>query len=136
MQQVQEVLHELHSTTDDIEDKMAEIMDEVYLDRLVTYLKYHSIEFGNTEKLREILKAAHLYVMDLPVMTLEVAFRPRQSFVDELRRWLIDHGPGPLRFELEVDPEMVGGVRVSWEGKVESYTLAEKISDAYINEKL
>jgi len=136
IQQVRTLAQELHTIGQGIDEKMKSILDEQYLDNFLKYMEEHDMKQTDMKSIRQLLQKVQSYVMDLPVMTVTLSFRPRQTLVVEIVQWLVDHGPGPLKLELETERALVAGADISWDGTVGRYSLFNALSDDYVASQL
>ena len=135
-QQILDLIQVLQGTDDDFQQKLEIVLDEEYYDNFRSYLKSNGIGIDDRQSLQKLMQEMHTLVMDLPTMTLTLSFRPRQIFIEKIRQWLVDYGPGSFKLETDVDTTLVAGTVISWNGNVSRYALNESLSDGYITDKL
>ena len=121
---LQRAIDVLHRTDVKPEVQLAEILTEQEHSQFVSLLGEFS---GDVRKAEDVLKSALADLQALPTVSFELAFEPSHSFVLELKRWLVKHGPEQCRLAWRHTPQVVGGVRIEWSGKQHDYSLATKL---------
>ncbi len=69
------------------------------------------------------------YLHSLPQIKLEVAFLPNKTFLTKIKKWLEETINREMVLDILVNPEIVGGVNIEYQGKYFGWSLAEKLRD-------
>jgi F0F1-type ATP synthase delta subunit len=88
--------------------------------------KYISVaEFSEFfDRLKETL-------LKTPIVKLEIAFEPRESFILEMREWFKKNLGKRVILDIFVNSKIVGGAKIEYQGKWKDYSLAKKIEKIY-----
>ncbi len=72
----------------------------------------------------------------LPEINLEIAFSPSEDFIDRMSQWLEKELGQKIILDITVNPKIVGGAIIEYQGKWLNFTLARKIDQTLkINEE-
>lgn len=71
----------------------------------------------------------------LPEMKLKIAFPPKDNFIDEISRWLEKEIGQKVILDITVNPKVVAGAIIEYQGNWRDFSLAKKI-DRLFSEKL
>lgn len=74
------------------------------------------------------------YLQDLPQIRLTLAFSPSDSFLQEISQWLEKEIGEKTIINLTVNPEIVGGIIIEYNGRYLNLALEKKIKKATTNE--
>jgi F0F1-type ATP synthase delta subunit len=124
---LQHLANSLYHTDKTPLETMADVLTPQEHQRLISYAQKQSIDLENPENLHHLVQDLHDYITNIPIITLTVAFTPTQAFVKELTGWLSMHTTPPLRLEFEVNPDIIGGAIISYNGKTTDYSFRHQI---------
>jgi F0F1-type ATP synthase delta subunit len=71
------------------------------------------------------------FLLKLPKMKLEIAFEPREVFILELDKWFKENLGKKIILDIFVNPKIVGGAKIEYQGKWKDYSLAKEIEKIY-----
>jgi hypothetical protein len=93
-------------------------------------LSFKSLPDLSVETAKQFLDGLRDALLQLPVLTLEVAFDPTDETVATLIAWVRENiGPSVI-LELSVDRSLLGGARIAFGGRFLEKNLAYLIEDA------
>lgn len=84
-------------------------------------------ELANIAQIEEILSQSIQELLARPILTVQLAFAPSQSFINETIDWLLNHSAINCQVAFNFEPSVIGGAIITWEGKQYDYCLATKI---------
>lgn len=68
------------------------------------------------------------YITQLPLMQLTLAFSPSQEFMMRLSTWGRSQVNPSLIFDINVEPHIIGGTIITYNGKYADYSLAKRFA--------
>jgi len=89
----------------------------------------------NPEQQSSFLEKIKKYLLSLPEVKLEIAFSPSSDFLKKINLWFKEELGQKVILDLTVNPKIVGGAIIEYQGNWQDYSLAKKI-DRLINDKL
>jgi len=104
--------------------------------RILSLCKKYTIDTGNISQIQSFLQEIKTVLGQLPIVTLTIAFSPKQQFINELITWFMVHGKRetedvlPL-FDISIDKSLIGGAVISCNGKYADYSLKKVLQDKY-----
>jgi len=89
----------------------------------------------NPEQQYSFLEKIKKYLLSLPEVKLEIAFSPSNDFLKNISLWFKEELGQKVILDLTVNPKIVGGAIIEYQGNWRDYSLAREI-DKLINDKL
>ncbi len=89
----------------------------------------------NPEQQYSFLEKIKKYLLSLPEVKLEIAFSPSDDFLKKIGLWFKEALGQKIILDLTVNPKIVGGAIIEYQGNWRNYSLAREI-DKSINDKL
>ena len=89
----------------------------------------------NPEQQYSFLEKIKKYLLSLSEVKLEIAFSPSNDFLKEISLWFEKELGQKVILDLTVNPKIVGGAIIEYQGNWRDYSLAREI-DKLINDKL
>lgn len=87
--------------------------------------------FDNPQQLISLFEDLKEKLLKLPQIKLELAFSPSPKFLLKLRNWLREKTQKPLLLDIVVNPEIVGGAKIYYQGKFGDFSLEKEIEKIY-----
>jgi len=72
---------------------------------------------------------------DLPVISLTLSFVPDEKIIEKLSGWIKVNVTKETILDIEVDPQILGGAVVAFNGKYLDESLRKKMEEVFSNEK-
>lgn len=88
----------------------------------------------NPEQQFYFLEQLKKYLLNIPQVKLEIVFSPSANFLNKISSWLKKEIGKKIFLDLVLNPEIVGGVIIEYQGKYRNFSLAKEI-DKIIAEK-
>lgn len=87
--------------------------------------------FDNPQELISFFEDLKEKLLKLPQIKLELSFSPSPEFLLKLRNWLREKTQETLLLDIVVNPEIVGGVKIFYQGKFGDFSLEKEIEKIY-----
>jgi len=87
------------------------------------------------ERQCSFLEKIKKHLLSLPEIRLEIAFSPSSEFLKKIDLWFKEELGRKIILDLTVNPKIVGGAIIEYQGNWRDYSLAKEI-DELINDKL
>jgi len=88
-------------------------------------------KYISLEKFSEFFDNFKEFLLKIPIVKLEIAFEPRESFILEINEWFKKNLGKKVILDLFVNPKIVGGAKIEYQGKWKDYSLSKKIEKIY-----
>jgi len=86
------------------------------------------------EQQEDFLNDLKEYLQNLPQLRLTLAFSPSDSFLQEISKWIERETGEKTIIDLTINPEIVGGIIIEYNGRYLNLALEKKIKEATNNE--
>jgi F0F1-type ATP synthase delta subunit len=80
----------------------------------------------------DILEKKKKIFEKIPKITIEMAFEPTADFILKLKNWFWQNLKKNLVLDIKVNPKIIGGAKIYYEGKYFEWTLLKKIENIKI----
>lgn len=87
------------------------------------------------DKEEQPTKELEKYLRSLPEIKLEIAFSPENNFLEKISQWLEKELGQKIILDLTVNPKIVGGAIIEYQGNWRDFSLAKEI-DKLISQKI
>lgn len=98
-------------------------------ENFIKYLEKEGVISENIENNRIFFEQLKNYLLKLPQIKFEIAFKTKGDFLNKLSFWLEKTLGKKLILDLYFNPEIVGGVIIEYQGKYFNFSLAKKIDE-------
>ena len=68
------------------------------------------------------------YLQKIPQLKLEIAFSPPRSFLLAIKKWFREKNGQEVILDITVNPEIVGGATIEYQGRYRDFSLLEKLN--------
>ena len=104
-------------------------------DKFMVLLRDNKIAIESHSALKEFLTKIAEQAVQLPVLSLTLAFEPKEQTLKIVSDWFLLDIKKQFLFDVHVDPSIIGGSMISFKGKYIDYSLKprfEKIMSAVL----
>jgi F0F1-type ATP synthase delta subunit len=96
---------------------------------LIEKLENENVITGDVERSRKFFEDLKNYLLKIPQIKIEIAFKPSRMFIEKISLWLEKNFGEKIIVDLYFNPEIVGGAIVEYKGKYLNYSLEKKIDE-------
>jgi len=91
---------------------------------------------SNKSKMEDYFKSLLVELKNLDTTKIVIAIKPTPKLLDKLNEWIIKTNKQKVIFDIEVDPKILGGAKISNEkGQYIDISLVKSIDDTLLNGK-
>lgn len=126
---LEDCINLLFTTQDKPEDILARNMSFELKEKLMALLRVSAVNINNPEAVKEFIKHIKEASDTLPVVTIKVAFEPKEAMVAEISHWFMLNCKKDVLLTFEVDKDLVGGAVIAYKGMYKDYSIKRKLSD-------
>ncbi len=116
-----------------VKEKVSELFSSEIAAFLTDSWKNAGIDGKNMIELHNYLAAMKETIKHLPVLTITIAFKPKQTTTQRIFDWVHNRLKTPLLLNIKVEKQIIGGAIIEFHGKYLEYTvhktLVEKINN-------
>ena len=105
-------------------------------DRVLSLLRENNINSESLASVKSFLQKMQENISSLPVLSLTVAFEPREQTLKALSEWFFINMKKQVVFDITVDPRLVAGAALTFNGKFFDFSIrpvVEKILQNYLS---
>jgi hypothetical protein len=96
-------------------------------------LRNHKINPQSASGLKEFINKILEKISAIPVLSLTIAFEPNQETLNKLSEWFILNASKEVVFEIKVNPKIVGGATINFNGQFKDYSIKETFDHVVLN---
>ena len=104
------------------------------LKKFLESLEKEGVISGSRERQSAFLEKLEKELQSLPEIRLEIAFSPGDDFLNKISQWFEKELSQKIILDLTINPKVVGGAIIEYQGKWRDFSLAKEI-DQLILEK-
>lgn len=97
---------------------------------LQAHCEQHKLDMSQ-KHLAETLDAVSAYLSKIPILIITLAAKPTDSMIETLSELLHGQLQKSLTFNFTIDPSIIAGARLEYQGKTQSHTLATIIEKVF-----
>jgi hypothetical protein len=71
------------------------------------------------------------FLLKIPKVKLEIAFEPREEFILKIEEWFREKVKKRMILDIIVNPKVIGGARIEFQGKWKDFSLEKEIEKLY-----
>lgn len=95
-----------------------------------------SIEIKNKKAIETFLDSLRDRTIKLEILKLTIPFNPNEKTIAKLNKWAQDNLPANTIYDINVDPDILGGaIIISNKGNYSDISLSKKIGDLFVTKK-
>ncbi len=111
------VISQIYSNDFNLENALQEQYGIEKKDKFIALLRDHNVATQSPPQLKDFMDKVLKEVLALPVLTLTLAFEPKQENLAAFSEWFLLNIRKQILFDIKVDPTIIGGSLVAFEGK-------------------
>lgn len=104
-------------------------------DDFMVLMRNNNVNGQSRKAIKEFIDAIQSKISSLPVLSIVMAFEPKDKTLRVLSQWFIVNTKKQMLFEIKVDPTIVGGAAMYVGGQYLDYSIKPKF-DNIVNEIL
>ena|SRR5258708_6915759 len=98
---------------------------------LLFLLQKNTIDTKNLSQVQMALQDIKKILAELPVITLTLAFAPKQAVIETISTWFIVHTKKFVLLDIVVDTTLIGGAIISYKGIYKDYSMKHILEEKY-----
>ena len=92
-------------------------------DMFLKILRDNGLQNASLREVQEFLKKIQNIVSSLSVVSLILAFEPSDDVLKSLAQWFVFNVQKQVVFDIQVDPHIIAGVKINYNGKFKDYSV-------------
>lgn len=129
------IVSKIFQTNFSLETELAEQFGIQKKDKFLSLLRDKGINPSSNTQLKDFLGKLQEKALSLPVLSLSIAFEPKEETLTYLSEWFVQNQHKQILFDLTVDPDLIAGAAVSYQGKYLDFSIRPVFSKI-LEEKL
>jgi F0F1-type ATP synthase delta subunit len=117
------IAEKLYETNFNLEKTLLDQFGLNKKDRLMILLRNNNISVESNVALKQFFDLVQEKVAALPVLTMTLAFEPKQQTLEALSQWFMLNLNKQVLFEITVDPSLIAGATLTYKGKFLDYSI-------------
>ena len=86
---------------------------------------------SSPEDQSSFFKELENFLLKIPKVKLEIAFTPTEEFISKIKEWFKEKIKKKVILDIVVNPKIVGGARIEFQGKWRDFSLEKEIEKLY-----
>lgn len=116
------ISHAVYQSGFNLEAALAETFGLRKKDKFIALLRENNISAESSAALTEFLTRLQEKVSQLPVLSITLAFEPKEQTLKSLSDWFLINKKSQVLFDIRVDESLIAGVAIEYQGKYIDYS--------------
>lgn len=99
--------------------------------KLLSIFNREHVNVQQIQALQTILQEIKKTIAQLPIITISLAFEPKQRVIETIVTWLLAHTKRPALIHIIVDRSLIGGAILEYKGILKDYSLRKILQEKY-----
>ena len=121
------------TTNNSIQDALSDAFPFDTAHRIAVICKNKGVDTTNTEALQAFLKELTNQVENLPVVTITIAFTPKEKTVNAIYNWFLYQLKKQVLLDIRTDRNLIGSAVIAYKGKYKDYSLSKKLQQQNVS---
>ena len=130
-----QISEKLYNTNFNLEKMLTDQLGIKKKDAFMSLLRQNKIDVKANSVLKTFFSSITEDIATLPVLSLTLAFEPKEKTLQKLSEWFVLNLNRQTVFDISVDPELIGGASISFKGKHMDFSISPAF-DEIINDVL
>lgn len=117
----------------DLEEFLTENTPAILAKDILSAISENKINVNDRKALQEFFINAIKEIKNLPTVHMILAFEPKIDLIKQIQEWFYENLKKIVILDISVDPEIIAGSIISYQGLANEYTLANKIEQLSLN---
>jgi F0F1-type ATP synthase delta subunit len=113
----------IYRTDFNLDRVLTEKLGVVKKDQMKSLLRDSEVNTSSNTALLEFFTKITEKIKAMPVMTITCAIEPPPQTLQAMADWLLQNAGKQILFEIKIDPGIVGGLTISYNGKYKDYSV-------------
>jgi F0F1-type ATP synthase delta subunit len=131
------IVEKIYQTDFNLDKMLIEEFGLQKKDKLIIFLRNNKVNTQSSSELNSFFNKLIEDISKLPILSLSIAFNPKEETLRILSEWFLLNYKNQVLFEITINPDLVAGSAISFNGKYRDYSVKPKfekiIKDAVEN---
>jgi F0F1-type ATP synthase delta subunit len=123
-----QIIRAIYSADFNFEQNLLQHFGQTTSDELLRLYKSQNNAIQNPGLIKQFLEAIKDQISKLPVLNLTLAFPPRENTLKVITSWFMLNLKKQVLLSIKVDPTLIGGAYIDFNGKHFEYSIQNKVS--------
>ena len=128
-EQLTELGRDLYNVSTPFDSRVHELFSFELAEKLLAEAREQSVTLTDPQRVSSFLNTLEQGLQALPTGTLRLAFEPQYDLVKSISSWFDSELQSHVLLDIVVDPSVIGGLIVEWNGSHRDYTLKKIIQE-------
>lgn len=128
-EQLTELARDLYNISIPFDSRVHELFSFEFAEKLLAEAREQGVVLTDPQGISAFLDTLEGELQTLPTVTLRLAFEPQYDLVKNISKWFDAELRSHVLLEVIVDPTVIGGLIVEWNGAHRDYTLKKIIQE-------
>jgi F0F1-type ATP synthase delta subunit len=120
------ISEQAYETGFDLEKALMEQFGLVKKDKFLTLLRDQQVNLQSAKDIKNFLEKIQKLISSIPILTLTLAFEPKESTMKALSDWFMLNLKRQFVFDFKVDSNIIAGAIINFNGKYLDFSIKPK----------
>ncbi len=123
------IIDTMYTTDFNLEKSLSSQFSIVKRDAFLKLMRENNVNTGSVNDLQDFFKKIQEGLSNIPVVSLTVAFEPSEETLRTFSQWFVSNINKQVLFDIHIDPSIIAGVQITYNGKFKDYSIAPVFTD-------
>lgn len=123
---ISQLSERVYNTGFDLEKELSDKLGLTKKEKFMILLRDNNVSTSSNSELKAFFEKISTIITSLPVLSVTIAFEPRDTTLKKLSDWFVLNFKRQALFELRVDKKIIGGAVINFKGKHEDFTIKSR----------
>lgn len=133
LHQIDNLIQSLFNTKMSFQEKLDMYLEFSIKNNLLMLLERSGIDIGDANAIENFLTQLKTRIREIPVFEFSVAYEPTSTTVKHVAEWIYFNLHQNVLIDIKVNPELIGGAIIGFNGKMGDFSLKKKIEERYLS---
>ncbi len=127
---------QIYETNFNLETALIDAFGMQKKDKFIILLRDNAVNTDSPASLKEFLDKLQEKITALPILSLTIAFEPKEQTLNAISEWFLLHMKRQVLFETVIDPKIIAGAAITFNGRYMDFSIKskyEKILNSIVN---
>lgn len=120
------ISQQIYETHFSLETALVDAFGMQKKDKFIVLLRDNAVNTDSPTALKEFLDKLQEKIAALPVLSLTIAFEPKEQTLITISEWFLLHMKRQVLFETITDPQLIAGAAITFNGKFLDFSVKSK----------
>lgn len=123
------LIDNLYAAKQDVRERILQYVSYDKKEKIVALIMKNGVDIQNAVELQKFFIDLQTAIHEIPIVTLTLAFEPKQEFLASISSWFVIHTKKAVLLDILEDTRLGGGAIIEYRGSHRDYSLLKMLRE-------